>query len=383
MRPLSGPSRLDTSSLAHWWWSVDRTMLAIVVALMAIGVVLLLAAGPAAAERISSVRDSFHFPLRQAVFLVPTIAAVIGVSMLTPLQARRLGAVAFAGAGVLMVGVLFFAPEINGARRWFPVGSFSLQPSEFFKPGFIIAAAWMLSEARRRPAFPGVAIAMGLFAAGAGLLVLQPDYGQAALLTAVWMVMFFVSGWNLAWLVAIGTAATGVLAGGYFFSSHLADRVKGFLDPTSEANYQVNKSVEAIAHGGLTGATGDPAIVKLDLPDAHTDFIFAVAGEHYGFFFCLLIIALYGAFVLRAFAMAARSKSVFIQCAVSGLGVLVGLQAFINMAVALRALPAKGMTLPFISYGGSSLMATGLAVGLLLALTRRTGPACTRREIMP
>ncbi|MEM6413105.1 MAG: putative peptidoglycan glycosyltransferase FtsW [Pseudomonadota bacterium] len=378
-----GPSRLDTSSLAHWWWSVDTPMILIIAALMAIGMVLLMAAGPSAAARISGGMNSFHFPLRQAMFIIPALAVIVGVSMMSPLQARRLGSLAFLGAGVSLIGVLLFAPEINGAHRWFVIGSFMLQPSEFFKPGFIVVAAWMLSETRRRPQFPGVFIAMALFIFGVGLLALQPDFGQACLLTAIWMVMFFVSGWNLAWLLTIGTGAAGLLAGGYYFSDHLAARIQGFLDPASEANYQVNKSIEAIAHGGLMGNAGDPANVKLQLPDAHTDFIFAVAGEHYGFFFCLLVIGLYAAFMLRAFYMAARSKSVFVQCAVSGLGVLIGLQAFINMAVALRALPAKGMTLPFISYGGSSLLAVALSAGLLLAFTRQAGPGRTRREIMP
>ncbi len=379
---MKGPSRLDTSQLAFWWWSVDRTMLLILAMLTTIGMVLLLAAGPAAASRLG-IDNSFHFPLRQVAFLVPAAAVMIGVSMLSALSARRLGVLVFVGAILLMLVVLIFAPEINGAKRWLPFGSFSLQPSELFKPGFVVAAAWMLAEGRKDPSFPGVYIAMGLYVLGAGLLVMQPDFGQAALLTAVWMVMFFISGWNVLWLVGLGAGATGMIAGGYFFSSHIADRINGFLDPSAESNYQVNKAVEAIAHGGLQGNFGSTSTVKLDLPDAHTDFIFAVAGEHYGFVFCLLIIALFGLFVVRAFSAAAASKSVFVQCAVSGLAALIGLQAFINMAVSLRALPAKGMTLPFVSYGGSSLIAGALTVGLLLALTRRAAPVRRRREIMP
>ncbi len=378
---MKGPNRLDASGLAHWWRSVDRVLLAAFAALMAIGLVLLLAAGPATAARLGIAND-FHFPLRQAAFVFPAVALAVGVSMLSPLNARRVGVLAFAfGLGAMLLLPLI-AGEINGARRWVSLGGFSFQPSEVMKSGFVVVAAWMLSEKRRNADFPGIAIAMGLYAVAIALLVAQPDYGQAALLTAVWMVMFFISGWNFLWVAAIGGGALGVLAFGFFFSDHIASRVIAFLDPSADGNYQVRQSVEAIATGGLTGAGDGPGVVKMRLPDAHADYIFAVAGEQYGFFFCLLIIFLFAAFVVRAFANAVRAQTAFAQCAVAGLGALIGLQAFINIGVALRALPAKGMTLPFVSYGGSSLMAAGLTVGLLLALARRPRRVRRRREIM-
>lgn len=387
-RDVFSPSRLDRSALAGWWWSVDRVTLGLVAAIAAIGFVLVLAAGPGAAARLG-IEASFYFPLRQVLFLVPAAAVLIGASMMTPLQARRAGALIFAGALGACVLALIAAPEINGAKRWLPLGGFALQPSELLKPGFIVVAAWMIAEGARDPKFPGAPIAMGLFAASLALLVAQPDYGQAALLTAVWMVMFFIAGWSVIWLAGLAASGVAVLGLGYFFSAHVADRVDGFFAADCsthdgfQAHYQVCMASDAIATGGLAGRNLEGGEVKLLLPDSHADFIFAVAGEQYGFFFCLLIIALYAAFTARAFTKAAAQTSVFAQCAACGLAAAIGLQAFINMAVSLRALPAKGMTLPFVSYGGSSLIASALTVGLILALTRRRPPARRRREIMP
>jgi len=375
-------SRLDDSPLARWWWSVDHALLAILAALITIGVILAFAAGPGAAARLD-IEDSFHFPLRQMLFLAPATMVVLGVSMLTPLQARRLGSILFAAAFVLLFAAILFAPEINGARRWIPLGAFSFQPSELLKPGFVIVSAWMLAEGARNPRFPGAAIATALYVFCAGMLVIQPDYGQAALLTAVWMAMFFVSGGAIVWIAALAGFAVVGLAAGYFFSPHLAKRIDGFLNPAAGDNYQVDKALEAIANGGIGPRAPDAAAVKFSLPDAHTDFIFAVAAEELGLFVCLAILGLFAAFVVRSFMRAGHLRSIFAQCAVCGLAALIGLQSFINIGVNLRALPAKGMTLPFISYGGSSLIAAALTVGLILALTRRQSQATRRKDVMP
>ncbi len=375
-------SRLDNSPAARWWWSVDHGSLVILAALLTIGVVLVFAAGPGAAARLG-IDDSFHFPVRQLVFLPIAIAAMLGVSALTPLQARRLGALTFAGAFALLIAALLFAPEINGAKRWFSIGPFGFQPSELLKPGFVIVAAWMLAEGARNPRFPGEAMATGFYAVCLLLLALQPDYGQAALLTAVWIAMYFVSGGAVVWLLIIaGIAITGFV-GGYFLSPHLARRIDGFLDPQAGDNYQIDKALEAIASGGVGPRAADSAAVKFSLPDAHTDFIFAVAAEEFGLIVCLIILGLFAAFVFRSYVKASALKSVFAQCAVCGLAALIGLQSFINIGVNLRALPAKGMTLPFISYGGSSLIAASLTVGLILALTRRQDRASRRKDVMP
>lgn len=375
-------SRLDNSPAARWWWSVDHASLIILAALMTIGIVLVFAAGPASAARLG-IENLLRYPIRQLEFLPLAIAAMLGVSALTPLQARRLGSILFALAFVLLAATLLFSPEINGAKRWFAIGRFGFQPSELLKPGFVIIAAWMLAEGARNPRFPGAAIATGIYAVCVALLALQPDFGQAALLTAVWFAMYFVSGGAIFWLVIILAIAGAGFVGGYFFSPHLARRIDGFLNPQAGDNYQVDKALEAIANGGIGPRAADAAAVKFSLPDAHADFIFAVAAEEFGLIVCLIILGLFAAFVFRSFIKASALKSVFAQCAVCGLAAIIGLQSFINIGVNLRALPAKGMTLPFISYGGSSLIASALTVGLILALTRRQDRAARRKEVMP
>ncbi len=374
-------SREDDSIFGRWWLSVDRTMLAVLVPIIFIGVLVLMAAGPTASARLQIVND-FHFPVRQLVFLAPAGVIILGVSFLSPLQARRLGVMVFVGGVILMIATILFSDDINGSTRWIDLGLVSLQPSEFAKPGFIIAAAWMLAEGARDPHFPGGAIAMGLYAVFAGLLLLQPDFGQWALMTAVWAVMFFIAGWSWLWILLLAIVGIGALTAGYFLSAHVAARIDGFLKPGAADTYQVDRAIETIANGGLIGR-GDAPPVKGMLPDAHTDFIFAAATEEHGLAIGILIIVLFMIFVARAFVVAASRRGIFAQCAVTGLAAMIGLQAIINIGVSLRALPAKGMTLPFISYGGSSLLATGLAVGLIIALTRTHQGARRRKDIMP
>jgi len=374
-------SRADESLLARWWWSVDRTSLVLLAAIILIGLIVLTAAGPPAAARLG-IANEFHFPARQLVFTGPALAVLIGVSFLTPLQARRLGVVVFAGAVLLMLVTLIAAGDVNGAKRWLDLGPVGMQPSEFAKPGFIVMAAWMLSESRRDPRFPGGMIAMVLYLVFAALLLLQPDFGQWALMTAVWAVMFFIAGWSWLWIIVLAVLGGAALIAGYFLSAHVAARIDSFLKPGAGETYQVDRALETIANGGFIGR-GDAVPVKGSLPDAHTDFIFAVAAEEFGFALGAVIIVLFAIFVARILSIAAGLKTTFAQCAVTGLAALIGFQAMINIGVALRALPAKGMTLPFVSYGGSSLLATGLAIGLMIALTRRRPAATRRKDIMP
>lgn len=374
-------SRTDDTLFARWWWSVDRPMIAVLAPLILIGVVALTAAGPGAADRLR-IDDDFHFPLRQALFMGPAIAIMIGLSFLTPLQARRFGVIVFAGALALIIFALIFSSEINGSKRWIDMGAFLLQPSEFAKPGFVIAAAWMLAEGARDPNFNGGAIAMGLYAVFSILLMSQPDFGQWILLTGAWTVMFFIAGWSWMWIAVLAGAGMFALGGAYLFSDHVAARIDGFLKPEAVDTYQVDRALEAIANGGLVGR-GENAPIKQSLPDAHTDFIFAAAAEDFGLVLGVAIIALFAFFVTRALIVAMRLRSAFTQCAVAGLASMIGFQAIINIGVSLRALPAKGMTLPFISYGGSSLIATGVTVGLLIALTRAHHGAERRKDIMP
>ena len=382
MNTLKMPSRMDRSILARWWWSVDHINLGIIAMIILIGMVLIMAAGPVAAARLSIPND-FHFAARQFVFLLPAIVLMVGASLLTPLQIRRFGVIVFLLSLASMVALLMFGGEVNGAKRWLDLGPAGFQPSEFAKTGFVIAAAWMLAEGARDPKFPGGAIALGLYGLMSVLLILQPDIGQWILLTGVWGVMVFIAGWSLLWLFGLAAVGAGTLVLGYYSLDHVRKRIDGFLHPEVGDNYQVDRAVEAIAHGGPVGQGSAEALIKHKLPDAHTDFIFAVAAEEYGFILGATIITLFVIFVARAFLRAFSLRSVFAQVAVCGLAAMMGFQAFINIGVSLRALPAKGMTLPFISYGGSSLIATGLAVGFLFALTRTQGTVFRRREIMP
>lgn len=374
-------SRTDDSVFARLWRSIDRPALGVLLLIIVIGGVVLMAAGPSAAARIRGVSE-FHFPVKQFILLAPTLLLMTAVALLTPLQARRLGVFVFLAAIALMLVLLLMGGDVNGARRWLYFGPLSLQPSEFAKPGFVVVAAWMLAEGARDPQFKGGAIAMGLYGLFAGLLLMQPDFGQWALVTGVWAIMFFVAGWSWLWIIGLGVAGLGALTAGYYLSDHVARRVDGFFNPQSAETYQVDKAMETLANGGWIGR-GDAPPVKTQLPDAHTDFIFAVAGEEFGLVMTMLIVILFAVFTARVMSVAAGLKSVFAQCAATGLAALIGFQAIINMGVSLRALPAKGMTLPFISYGGSSLLATGLTVGLIFALTRAHQGAFRRKDIMP
>ncbi len=382
---MKKPSRLDAGLFGRWWWSVDHVNLAIVGVIIGIGLSLIMAAGPVTASRLSHV-DVFHFTIRQLIFLVPAVGVMVGMSLLTPLQVRRVGVLVFVGALMGLIAVQVAGSEINGAKRWLDLGPLLWQPSEFAKSGFVIAAAWMLAEGARDKAFPGGLIALGLYLVLSALLLLQPDVGQWMLVTMVWSVMFFIAGWSWLWLGLLALLGMGAFFTAYRLMPHVADRIDGFLKPEAGDNYQVDKAVEAIASGGPFGKGAAEASVKHSLPDAHADFIFAVGGEEFGFFFCAVIILLFLTFVVRAFLRALLARSVFVQCAICGLAAVIGFQAIINIGVNLRALPAKGMTLPFISYGGSSLIATAFTVGCILALTRRqagqTGLITRRREVL-
>ncbi len=360
-------TRLDTSTVGRWWWTVDKWMLAAVTMLIVIGVMLNFAAGPPAAERIHA--SAFHFVRKQMVFLPLVVAVIFSISLLTPLWVRRFAAVGFAFFGILVLATLIAGNEVNGARRWLAGGS--LQPSEFLKPFFVVVAAWMFSEHRLREDFPGNLIAMGLWLLVAATLLSQPDVGMTLVVSAVWASQFFIAGLPMIWVILIVVAGLSGIVGAYFVFPHVASRVDRFLDPSSGDTYQISQAMRAFQQGGLFGRGPGEGRVKEALPDAHTDFIFAVAGEEFGVFLCILIVALFAFIVLRALTKAMREENLFVLLAVGGLAVQFGLQAFINMASSLHMMPTKGMTLPFISYGGSSLLALGVGMGMILALTRR------------
>ncbi|OFX14752.1 MAG: cell division protein FtsW [Alphaproteobacteria bacterium RIFOXYD12_FULL_60_8] len=361
-------ARTDTSILGRWWWTVDRLTLGAVMLLMGIGIWLTLSASPSVAERIGA--GSLHFVHRQMAFAPLTLLIILAVSLIKPVSVRRLAVVGFIASAVLMVLTLFFGPEVKGATRWLMVGGFSLQPSEFIKPTFAVVAAWMFAEHRRQQGFPGNHIAIGLFLLVVALLLLQPDVGMTFVVTVVWGVQFFLAGLPMAFVFILGVAGLALLVVAYFTFDHVASRVDRFLDPSSGDSYQVRKAMEAFHNGGLTGTGPGEGSVKLDLPDAHTDFVFAVAGEEFGVFLCLGLVALFAFIMLRGFARLFHESNMFVMLAACGLLVQFALQAIINMASTLHLMPTKGMTLPFISYGGSSMLGLGLGMGMVLALTR-------------
>ena len=361
--------RNDTSVVGHWWWTVDRWSLAGVLTIMAFGVMLTMAASPPAAERIGA--DTFHFVRRQLVFLPIALALMIGISLLSPRQVRRLALVVFTVSFVALLLTFVVGVEIKGARRWVNVaGLGTVQPSEFVKPSLAVISAWLFAQKKLNRRFPGYALSFLLFGGVLGLLLLQPDIGMAVVITSVWAAQFFLAGLPI-WLAVFGAgAAVFALVGAYYTFGHVQSRVDRFLNPETGDNFQVNTALEAFMNGRLFGRGPGEGTVKAQLPDAHTDFIMAVAGEEFGLVVCLVILLLFTFVVLRSLTRTTKETSLFVVLAAAGLVVQFGLQAVINMASTIQLMPAKGMTLPFISYGGSSALAMAICVGMMLALTR-------------
>jgi cell division protein FtsW len=364
-------SRADTSLLGRWWWSVDRWTLGAVGMLIGFGYIMMLAASPAVAERIGSSRDLFI--LKQVFFLAAAGACVVAVSLLSPRSIRRLAIIGCIIALALTAATMLVGVEIKGARRWISLPGISVQPSEFLKPCFAVVAAWLISEGRRTPRFPGRILAIGIFLVIALLLKSQPDVGMLAVITAVFFAQLYVAGLNVV-MVGIGMlgfGGAGVAA--YLFFPHVQKRVENFLHPGNgiSADYQPHTALEAFGNGGLLGRGPGEGRVKDVLPDAHADFVFAVAGEEFGMLVCLIIVGVFAFIVLRGMLRLLKEHDMFIVLSCTGLVTGLGLQAFINMASSLQLIPTKGMTLPLISYGGSSALAVALGMGMLLALTRR------------
>jgi cell division protein FtsW len=368
---MAALSRTDTSVLGRWWWTVDRWTLGALFALIAFGYVMMLAASPAVAERIGASSRHMFF-VKQVLYLAAAAALMVSVSLLSPKGVRRFALLGFAGALVLTAATLVIGTEIKGARRWLPIPGLSLQPSEFLKPFFAVAAGWLIAEGRAMGSkLPGATIAVGLFLLCAVILKSQPDIGMMLVLTAMFFSQFFVLGMNLFF---VGILAGLGVAGGisaYFLFPHVQSRVHRFLDPSTGDNYQVNVALEAFGNGGLLGRGPGEGRLKNVLPDAHADFVFAVAGEEFGMVICLVILALFAFVVIRGMVKLLGETDLFVILAATGLLTQFGLQAFVNMASTLHLIPTKGMTLPFVSYGGSSVLAIAMGMGMLLALTRR------------
>jgi cell division protein FtsW len=364
-------SRAERGALSEWWWTVDRPLFFIVLALIGIGLMLAVAASPAASGGPDDA-GNFGYALRQIGYALGAVGILIGVSLLPPAKIAHLALAVFVLAliGTLLAHVV--GVEVLGARRWLKFGSMTVQPSEFLKPGFAVLAAAILASPQR----PGVsrpALTLVLFLPAMAALLMQPDVGQSFLLLALWAALLFFAGMSWQWLAGIGASAAALGVSVYHLFSYVHHRIQQFVDPT-EAAYQAWLSLRAFAHGGLTGVGPGAGTVKYRLPYAHSDYIFAVAGEEFGLVLCAGIALLFCLLAVRLMMRASAARAPFAQLAGAGLAVVVALQAFINMGVAVSLLPAKGMTLPFISYGGSSLFAVALTMGFALALTRTRPP---------
>ena len=365
-------SRAERSPFADWWWTIDRWLLASLTGLMVLGLVLTLAGSPPVAERLGL--PTFHFVNRQVIYLIPAAVLIIATSFLSPRLVRRAALLVFCVGMALVIAAILFGVEVKGARRWI----FGIQPSEFVKPAFVILAAWAFSEGARRRDVPANLMALLLLPATIVPLILQPDFGQTMLISMVWAALFFMAGLHWFWVGGIGgVGASGVLLA-YKFVPHVRGRIDKFLDPGAGAGggvqadtFQVDTAMESFISGGWLGKGPGEGTLKRVLPDSHTDFIFAVTGEEFGVLFCIGIVSLFAFIVLRVLWLASKNEDPFCRFAAAGLVMLFGLQSAINMLVNVQLMPAKGMTLPFISYGGSSLISLALAMGFLIAVTRR------------
>jgi cell division protein FtsW len=362
------PSRLDRSPVANWWWTVDRWFLAAFLSLMGLGIVLSFAASPAVAERIGL--DSFHFATRQIVFMIPALAVMLVVSFLDARQIRRLALAMLAAMLALMVAVLFVGVEVKGSHRWISLFGVSVQPSEFLKPAFVIICAWLFAEHRRQPDIPGNLFALILLGVVVALLVAQPDLGQTILVMGTWGAMFFMAGMPWLWIATIGGLGVAGAVAAYSAFPHVAGRIDRFLTGEGDT-FQVDMGRDAVVQGGWFGVGPGEGTIKRLIPDSHADFVFSVAGEEFGIVLCVIIMLIFAFIVLRGLNTALKEQDDFTRYAVAGLVVVFGFQSVINMGVNLQLMPAKGMTLPFISYGGSSLIAIAVSMGMMLALTRR------------
>jgi cell division protein FtsW len=363
-------ARTDRSRLGVWWWTTDHVLLGVVAILMVLGVMLSFASSPAAAARMN-LGDPFHFATRQCVFAAVGAVFLLSASMLSPKGVRRAAFFIYIGAIGVMMALPLLGHSAKGATRWLEFGGFSLQPSEFMKPALIVMVAWMFAEGQKGEGVPGVSIAFCLYGLSVALLLVQPDVGQTILITIAFGAAFFVAGVPMRWIFGMLAAAASGGVAIYFAFDHVAARVHKFLSHDKVDTHQIDRAQEAIAAGGLLGRGPGEGLMKRHVPDLHTDFIYSVAAEEYGLIFSLLLIGLFALLVTRGLYKAMKLSDPFEQIAAAGLFVLVGQQAFINVAVNLNLIPTKGMTLPFISYGGSSMMAMGLTLGLALALTRR------------
>lgn len=373
--------RRNTSAIGRWWFTVDRTALLCMLALICIGFFLVIAGSPPVARRLGY--TDFYFVSRHQIFLGISVAVMLLVSMMESDRIRKLALIGFAGSLVLLLLLPLIGYENKGSIRWLRLGPLSIQPSEFMKPCLAVMVAWIFSLRVSRPHFPAYRTAIGMYLLIAALLIVQPDFGMTVTITGMFGVQLFLAGLPFIWVASMVVIGVGGFFAAYFALPHVASRIDRFLDPSSGDNYQVEKSLEAFKGGGWFGRGPGEGVVKQHLPDSHTDFIFSVAGEEFGMLFCMAIIILFAVIVVRGFWKMGQEQDRFRMIAVGGLLAEFGIQAIVNMGVAVNLLPAKGMTLPFLSYGGSSIIAMAGGMGMMLALTRKRfgQPTPTRTRV--
>jgi cell division protein FtsW len=367
-------SRRDTTSiLGEWWWTVDRITFFALMLIIIIGIFLSFAASPSVAERLNL--GGFYFVKKHILMVIPATIIMIGVSLLTPQQIRYLSLWVYCIGLILVIATFFWGVEIKGAKRWIHIVGFQIQPSEFIKPAFAVLVAWVLSKSYHDETFPGFPMALGLLLGTLFFLLIQPDFGMSLLVVATWMAQIFVAGMPLTWIAFLACGAVFTLIIAYFLLPHVASRIDQFLDPGSlnphQDLYQIRQSLEAFKQGGIFGCGPGEGHIKRHIPDVHADFVFSVAGEELGMLVCILIVLLFAGIVIRSLSKCLHQQSLFVVWATTGLAIQFGIQSFINLASSLHLIPTKGMTLPFISYGGSSMLALGLGMGMLLGLTRK------------
>jgi len=362
-------SRDRKTPIAEWWWTIDKQLLAALTLLLMVGIVLSFAASPPVAERIGL--DAWHFVIRHAMFSAIALVVLVATSMM-PHRMARVSAI-----GVLIVSIILlwltlrFGVEVKGAKRWVSAFGQTIQPSEFVKPAYAVFGAWLFAESMKQQGMPARTLATAIMLVIVGGLLLQPDIGQTALVLATWAALLFLSG--ISWLIifALGIAAIGLLFGAYAFFPHFAKRIDTFINPEEGNTYQVDKALSSLLEGGWFGRGPGESLAKKVIPDAHADYVFSAAAGEFGILFCLCLVALIAFIVIRALVRAQQQSSLFARLAASTIAIQFGLQCSINLAVNLSLVPPKGMTLPFVSYGGTSMIAIAFGMGLMLALTRK------------
>ncbi|MDG1691167.1 MAG: putative peptidoglycan glycosyltransferase FtsW [Alphaproteobacteria bacterium] len=374
-------ARTNRGLLSQWWWTVDRQMVGGVLALIGFGYLMAFAASPAVAQTIG--KSIYYFANKQFVFLSLAGFVFLGVSMLSPKAIKYFALLLLVGALGSVIATLFFGVTVKGASRWLIIAGISVQPSEVLKPAFVVVTAWLFARQRAKFVAHDMWLAVVLLLGTCALLAMQPDFGQTILLGLVWMCLFFLSGGSMKLIAAM--ASLGLLAGTYVYATYgyFRSRIDRFLDPSTGDTYQVDKAMDAIRSGGITGVGPGDGRVKSILPDAHADYVFAVAAEEGGLIIGCFIVFTFAFLVWRALWALREEREHWVQLAASGLICLFGLQAIINLSVNLNLMPSKGMTLPFISYGGSSLLASAITMGMLVGLMRRRASSDTRLRTLP